>query len=397
MKTDKAESLKARISEAIKSDTTKNVVVPFDTLGKEMIKNMNRAGRRSLLEGNILVVSDIGLLVAVLSFLDENERSSKHVKFIAHTKEVFDFANQLGVHSKLVPYDKLNLFFKCDKGYNYVTATGIIMKFDVVIGNPPYNPPSSAASGEIIWDKFVIHCWTILSENGYISFVTPSGWRHKNKKTLFDVYKIVTQHAICWSNVKHYFGASIGTSIDVDWWLVKKQNPIRQIQFLPRSSDDLLAMSIFDKFECFKGKKCVRLQNGFDRNEKSRGTFKLAQTSKHWLKNNWATCPKKSRTHDARKVIISSSGSTGAIYDDGNCSTSNHSHGIMVTDEKHALSVINTLNSKTARFIAQQLVSNGSLENPLLWIVNMLPDSNDIDVALSLTQEEVEYIKSMVK
>jgi len=267
------------------------------------------------------------------------------------------------------------------------------MKLDVIIGNPPYNPPLSVANGEIIWDKFVIHCWTMLSENGHISFVTPSGWRHKNKKTLFNVYKIVTQHAICWSNAKHHFGASIGTSIDVDWWLAKKQNPIRPIQFLPRSSEDLLAMSIFDKFERFEGKKCIRLQNGFDRNEKSRGTFKLARTSKHWLKDEWATCSKKSRTHDIRKVIISSSGATGAIYDDGNCSTNNHSHGIMVTDEKHALSVINTLNSKTARFIAQQLVSHGSLENPLLWIVNMLPDSNDIDIALSLTQEEIEYVR----
>ena len=54
MNTAQIESLKTRVSEAVKLDTTKIAVVPFDTLGKEMIEKMNRATRRSLLRGDIL-------------------------------------------------------------------------------------------------------------------------------------------------------------------------------------------------------------------------------------------------------------------------------------------------------------------------------------------------------
>jgi hypothetical protein len=56
------------------------------------------------------------------------------------------------------------------------------MKFDVVIGNPPYQETHedgrSKKNSLRLWAKFVIHILdkNILNDNGYLSFVTPSGW-----------------------------------------------------------------------------------------------------------------------------------------------------------------------------------------------------------------------------
>jgi hypothetical protein len=56
------------------------------------------------------------------------------------------------------------------------------MKFDVVVGNPPYQETHedgrSKKNALRLWAKFVIHILdkNIVNENGYLSFVTPSGW-----------------------------------------------------------------------------------------------------------------------------------------------------------------------------------------------------------------------------
>ena len=235
MNTAQIESLKTRVSEAVKLDTTKIAVVPFDTLGKEMIEKMNRATRRSLLRGDILVISDIGLLLAVRISLHESGFTSTRVKFIAHTKEVFDFAVWLGIDSKLVPYDKIHLFFSRDKGYNYVTATGIIMKFDVVIGNPPYGPSSSHdrggnGSANKIWHLFIEHAFEVLNEDGTLCMITPTGWRggaaNLKRQHRFAQDRMFDTGVACWADVRapiDYF-PMVGGSIGIDWWQINKNN-----------------------------------------------------------------------------------------------------------------------------------------------------------------------------
>jgi hypothetical protein len=49
-------------------------------------------------------------------------------------------------------------------------------KFDVIIGNPPYNG-AETGGGNSLWDKFVRKSIPILKYGGYLSFVHPSAWR----------------------------------------------------------------------------------------------------------------------------------------------------------------------------------------------------------------------------
>jgi len=59
--------------------------------------------------------------------------------------------------------------------------------FDVILGNPPYNPPKTAtgSSGNAIWQNFVIKSVGLLNNKGYLCFVHPPGW----KKPTDEIFK----------------------------------------------------------------------------------------------------------------------------------------------------------------------------------------------------------------
>ena len=53
------------------------------------------------------------------------------------------------------------------------------MKFDVIVGNPPYNVSrnDNDTARFSLWDEFVKNSLPLLKENGYLCFVHPNTWR----------------------------------------------------------------------------------------------------------------------------------------------------------------------------------------------------------------------------
>jgi predicted RNA methylase len=66
----------------------------------------------------------------------------------------------------------------------------INVKFDVVIGNPPYQKQVGPKKTEAIWPKFVDKSFEICKEGGYVSLIHPSGWRNV-KGNYKDVQKLL--------------------------------------------------------------------------------------------------------------------------------------------------------------------------------------------------------------
>jgi hypothetical protein len=50
-------------------------------------------------------------------------------------------------------------------------------KYDVIIGNPPFNAGGLLKGGGTLWPKFVNKAFELLNIDGYICFVHPPGWR----------------------------------------------------------------------------------------------------------------------------------------------------------------------------------------------------------------------------
>lgn len=95
-----------------------------------------------------------------------SELNKKNV-FICH--QIFNINSQYKLN--LYEGDTLKLDTTQEWGIN---------KFDVILGNPPYQKQVGPKNTEPLWDKFIIKSFTILKSSGYLVYVHPSGWRNIN-------------------------------------------------------------------------------------------------------------------------------------------------------------------------------------------------------------------------
>ena len=67
------------------------------------------------------------------------------------------------------------------------------MKFDIVIGNPPFQDGENKGGAEKLWTKFVaLSVDNLLKDDGYLGMITPAGWMSATanvKKGVTGIYK----------------------------------------------------------------------------------------------------------------------------------------------------------------------------------------------------------------
>ena len=94
------------------------------------------------------------------------------------------------------------------------TSVSTNAKFDIIIGNPPYNsngfkkvPTNNALSkkndGVTLWGQFIKKSLLLLQDNGYINMVVPSIWMKPDKAKM---YHLLTKHKLhyikCFTNTE---------------------------------------------------------------------------------------------------------------------------------------------------------------------------------------------------
>ena len=55
-------------------------------------------------------------------------------------------------------------------------------KFDIILGNPPFNKGGVGKGGGVLWKSFVYKSFKLLENNGYILMIHPPGWRKPKSK-----------------------------------------------------------------------------------------------------------------------------------------------------------------------------------------------------------------------
>jgi hypothetical protein len=98
----------------------------------------------------------------------------------------------------------------------------INVKFDVVIGNPPYQKQVGPKKTEAIWPKFVDKSFEICKEDGYVSLIHPIGWRdvdgkYKNTQKLLLSKNVVY---LAMNDIKDGV-KTFGVKTPYDWYVVK--------------------------------------------------------------------------------------------------------------------------------------------------------------------------------
>ncbi len=107
--------------------------------------------------------------------------NEKRYKTIVEKCLYFSDINRTNIEICKIIIDPAN---KYDLNYNHGNTLELdifkkwgFYKFDAIIGNPPYEYPSTNFRGTL-WDKFVLKAIEQISKGGYICMVHPPGWRN---------------------------------------------------------------------------------------------------------------------------------------------------------------------------------------------------------------------------
>jgi hypothetical protein len=102
---------------------------------------------------------------------------------------------------------------------DFFNMTG--MKFDVIVGNPPYNDNNQG-----FWKEFAIKSMELVKPNGFVGLVTPNSWAngsHLNKpKNIFNSIFQKYQTVVISTDVNSHF-PKIGKNIS--YWIVQNTKP----------------------------------------------------------------------------------------------------------------------------------------------------------------------------
>jgi hypothetical protein len=117
------------------------------------------------------------------------------------------------------------------------------MKFDVMVGNPPYQTQVGPSKTEPMWDKFVKKSFDILNDDGYLALIHPSGWRNVDGR-FTDVRDLLLSRQMEYLEIHNEKDGlqTFGAETRYDWYVVKntsKKNKNTLIKFEDGSEEKI--------------------------------------------------------------------------------------------------------------------------------------------------------------
>jgi hypothetical protein len=321
-------------------------------------------------------------------------------------KQIFDINNEykLNLHNG----DYLNFdSFKIFKLNN----------FDLVVGNPPYNPDVSEtnAKGQVIWPHFTTKSFELLSKFGYLLFIHPPNWRkpkHELHKMMFDnlqSIKILSE-----KDSEKYFKCKIR----VDYYLLQKNNKKKNTKIIDENNieynmciknmpyianygltiHEKIINSNVERIECINPRSHDTTRKFVKKTEDDEHIYKLLNTSS----SKGLTYYYSSKIHpvqNKKKVMFSNGRYIYPFYDDGKLGGTQSVLYIETDNQKSGVNLLNFINSNIFKFIIKSTkFNNFAISHELIsTIPNYSKTIKNIDdkklaLELNLTTEELLYL-----
>lgn len=325
--------------------------------------------------GNFQVAIYLRLMESLKKIIKDDKQRKKHIlenmlyiseiskKNVLICKQIFDINNEY----KLNIYEGDSLELDINKVFG-------VEKFDIIIGNPPYNE-NNTGTGNIIWHLFVSKSINNLKENGYLCFVHPAIWRKpKSEKSKVGKYfKLMTHdNTILYLEI-HNSKDGIKTfncGTRYDFYVLKKERNngyLTEIkdennkkckinlllwEFLPNSN-----IKTIEKLVDFNNENRINIINNFNYSRLNKKIVSNKKTSVYKYELIYLT-PKSgirymySNTNDnghfgISKVIIGETGIENAINDyEGKYGMTQDSFGIIINSEKEGEKILNFITSQ---------------------------------------------------
>ena len=257
------------------------------------------------------------------------------------------------------------------------------MKFDVIIGNPPYQDPTKPNSHNL-WCSFVETAWQLVKPDGHVAFVTPNVGRRR------EVLQVFQNHHVVWYNgadVKSHF-AGVGSTFCA--WVIQNKPKTEAATLIKQLDGELVCVHIPHNMPFWplhvtpdtmqfiahmtqgESKLDVRTDWGYHTQGKA-AWFNDTPTKKFKYEFQNTSSNKKycSQDHEKRtsaKVICSKSGYLKPWFDAGNMGVTENSWVVPVRNAKHAKQVIEFLESDSVKqFVNLATGGNTMVNDPQIY------------------------------
>jgi len=121
----------------------------------------------------------------------------------------------------------------------------INMKFDVLVGNDPYQEKVGPKKTEPLWNKFFFKRMSLLKEGGYLSLIHPSGWRNIDGK-FKDVQQLIKSKNVVYLSINdEKTGIEVfGATTSFDWYVIENKKNNLEITKVETSNGEIFDYNI---------------------------------------------------------------------------------------------------------------------------------------------------------
>ena len=388
----------------------------------------------AILKDDAKLWSGIFLNQALKRFIKSKHCNKILVAAGGHGSEIGVLVDMFGIDilDKIVYNDKYNFFCnQIKRKYPSITVvkgdfitTEFNMKFDVVVGNPPYQDPKN--DKRMLWNQVLDKMAEVTKDDGYIAVVTPSTWltastNIHNSYRVFEEKQV--EEAVIFDKEDSPFdeGTTVSYSIikntprqtDTNLYFAKFSKKIKELvgtiniakeKFWPGQLEPI-NLAIHNKLKPFAKiefiKSCEFHNQGLKKKQRvSETKSKDFPYTHHVSAAITRYTSVKFSKHDTWKVMVPLTSTIDKAVIDNNCGHGEDMLSLYVADENTAKNIKALFNTKFYKFIGK-LYKNGRnqpLQNlfPVMDFTKTWTDA-DLYKLVKLTQEEIDYVEANIK
>ena len=273
------------------------------------------------------------------------------------------------------------------------------MKFDIVVGNPPFQSTEDGSKRKKMWVQFAEKAMELAD---VVAFVTPTAWQKENSKYFKDIAEQIEQNLVAYKDANDHF--TVGE--DIGYWIVDKNssNIVSVINNNPCFPiyNKMLKVNKDDKWHYRDFQQPHALEN------KKKLLFTATPTKDfnvpiYWTAKQVRYCRQKDVKYTGWKVIVNNS---GHFYDatnldkysrvDNSMTVGLGAWGIKVENEQEGNNVLTWVRSKLYRVVVTK-IKTGGFNNPFIELqslgVKKAWTDEEIYKYFNLTDDEIKYIE----
>ena len=295
------------------------------------------------------------------------------------------------------------------------------MKFDVIIGNPPYQAPKKGDYS--FWARFVDLSHKLLKDDGFMSMIIPAGWmsptndiRQGKRSVMRDIFAKENTYYI---NIDPDLGKKFfpGVGQKFTWFCLQKGDyletevdfgnsqitvDLTKLPMLAKETDETnigIITKISSKGDKWNFTRYIMPETWDDLSFEKKGKFQYPRingNSNHLDKIAYSKNPCKFQT--LKKVVLPYNGSEYKFVVDEGVEGCTNAYTILLNENDLVESAKTYFNSALIKWLSKNKFTQyneGALINSLSKIdLSKEITENDIYKFYGLTNDEVEYLKS---